>query len=85
MFLSFALAYAEVLEADDIFIGVNALDYSGYPDCRPEYIEAFERWPTSRPSAASRATRLRIHTPLIDLTKAADHRSVGSHWASTMR
>jgi 7-cyano-7-deazaguanine synthase len=71
IFLSFALAWAEVLEAPDIFIGVNALDYSGYPDCRPEYIAAFE-------SMANLATKagvegrlpIRIHTPLIQLSKA---------------
>ena len=71
IFLSFALAWAEVLKSQDIFIGVNALDYSGYPDCRPEYISAYQ-------SMANLATRegvegrqkLTIHTPLIDLTKA---------------
>jgi 7-cyano-7-deazaguanine synthase len=71
IFLSFALAWAETLESSDIFIGVNALDYSGYPDCRPEYIAAYERMA----SLATRAgvegrTRLKIHTPLISLTKA---------------
>ena len=56
IFLSFALAWAEVLDANDIFIGVNALDYSGYPDCRPEYIAAYRAaWPTWRPRPASRA------------------------------
>ena len=71
IFLSFALAWAEVLGAKDIFIGVNALDYSGYPDCRPEYIRAFEPWPTSRPRPAVEGRqRLTIHTPLITLTKA---------------
>ena len=71
VFLSFALAYAEVLNANDIFLGVNALDYSGYPDCRPAYIEAYARM-------ANLATRagvegevpLSLHTPLIDLSKA---------------
>src|SRR5215208_7339678 len=71
IFLSFCLAWSEVLGASDIFIGVNALDYSGYPDCRPEYVAAFERM-------ANLATRggvegsnvVRIRTPLIDLTKA---------------
>ncbi len=71
VFLSFALAWSEVLEAHDIFIGVNAVDYSGYPDCRPEFVSAFEKM-------ANLATRagvedelpLRIRTPLIDLTKA---------------
>jgi 7-cyano-7-deazaguanine synthase len=71
IFLSFAMAWAEVLESADIFIGVNAIDYSGYPDCRPEFIEAFE----GMANLATRAgvegrTRLRIHTPLADLNKA---------------
>jgi len=71
IFLSYALAWAEVLGAGDIFIGVNALDYSGYPDCRPEYIRGFE----SMANLATRAAvegrqRLAIHAPLIDLTKA---------------
>ncbi|MCL4236222.1 MAG: 7-cyano-7-deazaguanine synthase QueC [Deltaproteobacteria bacterium] len=71
IFLSFALAYAEVLGAADIFIGVNALDYSGYPDCRPEYIEAFERMANLATKAGVEGrTRVKIHTPLIDLTKA---------------
>ena len=70
IFLSFALALAEVRESSDIFIGVNALDYSGYPDCRPEYIEAFERMANlaTRTSIEGR-TSMRIHTPLIELTK----------------
>lgn len=71
IFLSFALAWAEVLESPDIFIGVNALDYSGYPDCRPEYIEAYERMANLATKAGVEGrTRLRIHTPLIALTKA---------------
>jgi len=71
IFLSFALAWAEVLDADDVFLGVNALDYSGYPDCRPEYIEAFERMANLATKAAVEdGRRLRIHTPLIDLSKA---------------
>jgi len=71
IFLSFALAWAEVLESSDIFIGVNALDYSGYPDCRPEFIEAFERMANLATKAAVEGrTRLQIHTPLIRLTKA---------------
>src|SRR4051794_4486331 len=70
VFLSYALAYAEVLDADDVFIGVNALDYSGYPDCRPEYIEAFERMANLATKRGVEGHRLRIHTPLIDLTKA---------------
>jgi len=71
IFLSFALAWAEVLEAPDIFIGVNALDYSGYPDCRPEYIEAFERMANLAIKAGVEdRLRIRIHTPLIRLSKA---------------
>ncbi len=71
IFLSFALAWAEVLEAADIYIGVNALDYSGYPDCRPEYIEAFERMANLATKAGVEGrTSLRIHTPLIAMTKA---------------
>jgi 7-cyano-7-deazaguanine synthase len=70
VFLSFALAYAEVLGADDIFIGVNALDYSGYPDCRPEYIEAFERMANLATRRGVEGHRVTIHTPLISLTKA---------------
>lgn len=71
IFLSFALAWAEVLGAADIFIGVNALDYSGYPDCRPEYIEAFERMANLAIRASVEGSmRIRIHTPLIQLTKA---------------
>jgi 7-cyano-7-deazaguanine synthase len=70
IFLSYALAYAEVLGAADIFLGVNALDYSGYPDCRPEYIEAFERMANLATRAGvTGTTRLRIHTPLIHLSK----------------
>ena len=71
IFLSFALAWAEVLGASDILIGVNALDYSGYPDCRPEYIAAFERMANLATRAGVEGTtRLRIVTPLIELTKA---------------
>jgi 7-cyano-7-deazaguanine synthase len=71
IFLSFALAWAETLESSDIFIGVNALDYSGYPDCRPEYIEAYERMANLATRAAVEGrTRLQIHTPLIGLNKA---------------
>ena len=71
IFLSHALAWAEVLECEDIFIGVNALDYSGYPDCRPEFIEAFERMANLATRAGVEGrSRLRIHTPLIRLTKA---------------
>src|SRR5579862_4161359 len=71
IFLSFALAWAEVLEAGDIFIGVNALDYSGYPDCRPEFIEAFERMSNLATKAGVEGrTRIQIRTPLIRLSKA---------------
>ncbi|MEO5588160.1 MAG: 7-cyano-7-deazaguanine synthase QueC [Gemmatimonadaceae bacterium] len=74
IFLSFALAWAEVLGAADIFIGVNALDYSGYPDCRPEFIAAFERMARlatrAGVEASSGAPPVSIRTPLIDLTKA---------------
>jgi 7-cyano-7-deazaguanine synthase len=71
IFLSFAMAWAEVLGASDIFLGVNAVDYSGYPDCRPEFVRAFE----GMANLATRAgvegtTRLRIHTPLLELSKA---------------
>jgi 7-cyano-7-deazaguanine synthase len=71
IFLSIALAWAEVLASSDLFIGVNALDYSGYPDCRPEYIEAFERMANLATRAGVEGqTRLKIHTPLLHLTKA---------------
>lgn len=70
IFLSFALAWAEVLGADDIFIGVNALDYSGYPDCRPEFIKAYEHMANLATAAGAGGKKLTIHTPLIDLTKA---------------
>lgn len=71
IFLSFALAWAEVLKSSDIFIGVNAIDYSGYPDCRPEYIDAFERMANLATKAGVEGTtKIRIRTPLIRLTKA---------------
>jgi 7-cyano-7-deazaguanine synthase len=70
IFLSFALGWAETLGASDIFIGANALDYSGYPDCRPEYIEAFARMANLATRAGVEGGRLRIHTPLISLSKA---------------
>jgi 7-cyano-7-deazaguanine synthase len=71
IFLSFALAWAEVLGASDIFLGVNAVDYSGYPDCRPEYIAAYERMANLATRAGVEGRqRLTIHTPLIHLTKA---------------
>jgi 7-cyano-7-deazaguanine synthase len=71
IFLSFALAWAEVLGSEDIFIGVNALDYSGYPDCRREYIEAYERMANLATKAGVEGRQhVQIHTPLIQLTKA---------------
>jgi 7-cyano-7-deazaguanine synthase len=71
IFLSFALAWSEVLDARDIFIGVNAIDYSGYPDCRPEFIAAFERMASLATRAGTEAhAQLRIRTPLIQLSKA---------------
>ena len=70
IFLSFALGWAEVLGAHDIFIGVNALDYSGYPDCRPEYIAAYEHMANLATRAGVEGRPLTIHTPLIQLTKA---------------
>ena len=71
VFLSYALAWAEVLGASDIFIGVNALDYSGYPDCRPEFIEAFERMANLAMKATVECKiKVKIHAPLIHLTKA---------------
>ena len=71
IFLSCALAWAEVLESSDIFIGVNAIDYSGYPDCRPEYIDAFERMANLATKAGVKGiTKSKIRTPLIRLTKA---------------
>ena len=69
IFLSFAMAWAEVLGASDIFIGVNAVDYSGYPDCRPEFIAAFQSMGELATKAGVEGTSLKIHTPLIDLTK----------------
>ena len=71
IFLSFALAWAETLEGDTIFIGVNALDYSGYPDCRPEYIKAYQQMANLATKAGVEgATQLKIQTPLISMTKA---------------
>jgi len=70
IFLSFALAWAEVLGAHDIYIGVNAIDYSGYPDCRPAYIAAYERMANLATRAGVEGQALRIRTPLIDKTKA---------------
>jgi 7-cyano-7-deazaguanine synthase len=70
VFLSLALGWAEVLGAQDIFIGVNAVDYSGYPDCRPEFIRAFEQVANLATRAGVKGERFHIHTPLIDLSKA---------------
>ena len=70
VFMSIALAWAEVLGANDIFVGVNAVDYSGYPDCRPEYISAFEQMANLATKAGVEGNKLQIHTPLINMTKA---------------
>lgn len=70
VFLSLALGWAEVIEADAIYIGVNAVDYSGYPDCRPEFISAFETMANLATKAGVTGQKIRIETPLIDLTKA---------------
>jgi 7-cyano-7-deazaguanine synthase len=70
IFLSFALGWAEVIGCNDIYIGVNAVDYSGYPDCRPEFIEAFVKMANLATKAGVEKSVLTIHTPLIDLTKA---------------
>ena len=70
IFLACALGYAEVIGARDIYIGVNAIDYSGYPDCRPEFIAAFERLANLATKAGVEGTGMRIHAPLIELTKA---------------
>jgi 7-cyano-7-deazaguanine synthase len=70
IFLAYALSWAEVLVANDIFLGVNAIDYSGYPDCRPEFIEAFENVANLGTKAGTEGRRFRVHTPLIKLSKA---------------
>jgi len=70
VFLALALGWAEVLQAHDIYIGVNALDYSGYPDCRPEFVAAFERLAALATADGVRGARFRIHAPLLTLTKA---------------
>lgn len=70
VFLAYALAYAEVIGAADIFIGVNAVDYSGYPDCRPEFIRAFEKMANLATKAAVEGRRIQIHAPLIEMSKA---------------
>jgi 7-cyano-7-deazaguanine synthase len=88
VFLSFALAWAEVLGASDIFIGVNAVDYSGYPDCRPEFIEAFERMANLATAAAVEGRqRIKIHTPLMALKKSeivAAGRNLGVDYSITL-
>lgn len=70
IFLAYALAWAEVIPADDIFIGVNAIDYSGYPDCRPEFIKAFEKLANVGTKGGVEGRHFDIHTPLIELSKA---------------
>ena len=70
IFLAFALAWAEVIKSNDIFIGVNAIDYSGYPDCRPEFIGAFQKLANLATKAGVEGDEILIHTPLINLTKA---------------
>jgi 7-cyano-7-deazaguanine synthase len=70
IFLAYALAWAEVISADDIFLGVNAIDYSGYPDCRPEFIEAFESLANVGTKAGVEGRRFHVHTPLIKFSKA---------------
>ena len=85
--LALALGWAEILGAQDIFVGVNAVDYSGYPDCRPEFITAFERMANLATKAAVEGHPLRLHTPLIDLTKAdiiRHGRSLGVDYALTV-
>ncbi len=88
IFLSFALGWAEVLGAFDIFIGVNAVDYSGYPDCRPEFIQAFESMANLATKAGVEGTgRFRLHTPLIGLSKAAiinEGLALGVNYAHTL-
>ncbi len=86
IFLSYALAWAEVLKATDIFLGVNAVDYSGYPDCRPEFIRAFEHLANLATRAGVEGARFRIHAPLLELTKAGIIRrglSLGVDYALT--
>ena len=84
IFLSFALAFAEVLGSSDVFIGVNALDYSGYPDCRPEFIAAFEVMARLATKAGVEGTQhLRIHAPLVDMTQGRHHPRRRTRSAST--
>ncbi|MCB5188659.1 7-cyano-7-deazaguanine synthase QueC [Methylobacillus caricis] len=85
--LSLALAWAEVLESRDIFIGVNALDYSGYPDCRGEYVEAFQRMANLATKSAVEGKTITVHAPLIDMTKAeivTQGTALGVDYASTV-
>lgn len=87
VFLALALAWAEVLDSDDIFIGVNAVDYSGYPDCRPDFIAAFERMARLATRAGVAGAPLTIHAPLIDLSKAEIIRrglALGVDYAATV-
>ena len=87
VFLSYALGWAEVLGATDIFIGVNAIDYSGYPDCRPEFIRAFENMANLATRAGVRGSKLTVHAPLIDLTKGQIIErglSLGVNYANTV-
>lgn len=86
IFLSYALAWSEVLATSEIFIGVNAVDYSGYPDCRPEFIRAFEQLADLATKAGVEGARYQVHTPLINLTKAEIIRrgvSLGVDYAQT--
>jgi 7-cyano-7-deazaguanine synthase len=86
IFLAYALGWAEVLEAGAIFIGVNAVDYSGYPDCRPEFVHAFEALAAVATKAGTEGTRFRVHTPLMTLDKAGIIRlglSLGVDYALT--
>ncbi len=87
VFLALALGWAEVLGAADLFLGVNAVDYSGYPDCRPEYIEAFERLANLATKAGVEGTQFHIHAPLIQMTKAEIIRAgtqLGVNYADTV-
>jgi len=77
IFLAYALAWAEVIPASDIFLGVNAIDYSGYPDCRPEFIDAFETLANAGTKAGVEGRRFQIHTPLIKFSKAEIIRKAG--------
>jgi len=87
IFLAYAMAWAEVLESSDIFIGVNAIDYSGYPDCRPEFIAAFEKMANlATKTGVEGRTKLQVHTPLLELDKAGIVKlavEVGVDFAST--